>query len=307
VEASRHVPVMLEEVLRYLEPAPGKVIVDLTLGGAGHARALLEAGATVIGLDRDPQAIERARQLLSPHVDRFVPVHRDFGSLPEVLDELGIDRVDGVLMDLGLSSDQLDDPTRGFAFRLQGPLDLRFDPTRGEPAWVRIEATDAPTLARWLTEYGEVRIARRLAQAMIERARTQEMRTTEALRELVIDLAGKRERPEGELARVFQALRVLVNEELPQLERVLDCLPDRLNPGGRMVAISYHSLEDRRVKTMLHRSSGRSGGGDRHRPPLPGAETTFRELTRRVVKPTDGEIERNPRARSARLRAGVRR
>lgn len=307
MEASRHVPVMLQEVLRYLEPAPGKVIADLTLGGAGHTRALLEAGATVIGLDRDPQAIERARQLLSPHADRFVPVHRDFGSLPEVLDELGIDRVDGVLMDLGLSSDQLDDPARGFAFRTDGPLDLRFDPTRGEPAWERIERADAATIARWLTEYGEVRIARRLASAMVERARQQELRTTGALRELVTALVDRRERPEGELARVFQALRILVNEELQQLERVLGCLEDRLHPGGRLVAISYHSLEDRRVKAMLHRSSGRGGGGDRHRPALPGAEPTFRELTRRVVKPTEGEIERNPRARSARLRAGVRR
>ena len=282
-------------------------MVDLTLGGAGHTRALLEAGATVIGFDRDPQAIERARELLSPHADRFVPVHRDFGSLPEVLDELGIDRVDGVLMDLGLSSDQLDDPGRGFAFRYDGPLDLRFDPTRGEPAWRRIEEADVPTLTEWLSRYGEVRIARRLAQAMAERAARGELRTTEQLRELVTALVGRRKRPEGELARVFQALRVLVNDELGQLERVLDCLPDRMNPGGVLVAISYHSLEDRRVKRMLRRASGRAGGGDRHRPAPREVEATFRELTRRVVKPTEGEIERNPRARSARLRAGVRR
>lgn len=298
---------MLAEVLRYLEPAPGQVIADLTLGGAGHTRAMLEAGATVIGFDRDPQAIERAQELLSPHAERFVPVHRDFGSLPEALDELGIARVDGALMDLGLSSDQLDDPVRGFAFRFDGPLDLRFDPTRGEPAWARIEAADVPTLTQWLSRLGEVRIARRLAVAMVERARQQELRSTAALRELVTQHVSRRERPEGELARVFQALRVLVNDELAQLERVLDCLPERMNPGGRLVAISYHSLEDRRVKTMLHRTSGRTGGGDRHRPALPTDEPTFRELTRRVVKPTEEEIERNPRARSARLRAGVRR
>lgn len=298
---------MLAEVLRYLEPAPGKVIADLTLGGAGHTRAMLDAGATVIGLDRDPQAIERARALLSPHAERFVPVHRDFGSLPEVLDELGIDRVDGVLMDLGLSSDQLDDPARGFAFRYDGPLDLRFDPTRGQPAWERIEGADLPTVTQWLSRLGEVRIARRLAAAMVERARLCELRTTESLRALVTALVSKRERPEGELARVFQALRVLVNDELAQLERVLECLPQRIGPGGRMVAISYHSLEDRRVKAMLHRASGRTGGGDRHRPALPTDEPTFRELTRRVVKPTEEEVERNPRARSARLRAGVRR
>lgn len=306
MEASRHVPVMLEETLELLQPAPGRTIADLTLGGAGHTSALLRAGAKVIGFDRDSAALDRASARLVPHTDRFVPVHRDFGSLAEVLDDLGLGRVDGVLMDLGLSSDQLDDPGRGFAFRLEGPLDLRFDTTRGEPAWQRLASADRATITTWLREFGEVRAAGRIATAMVQRAASGELRTTTQLRELVQQRVGRGPRLEGELARVFQSLRILVNSELDQLDRVLSLLPDRLNAGGRFVAIAYHSLEDRRVKTMLRRESGRLPRASRHVPLVEAPEPRLRDLTPKALRPSEVEVAANPRARSARLRAGER-
>ena len=297
---------MLEEVLRFLEPAAGRRIADLTLGGGGHSLALLEAGADVIGFDRDEAALARATERLSPHLANFVGIHRDFGALGEVLDELGFGQVDGVLMDLGLSSDQLDDPQRGFAFRFDGPLDLRFDASRGWPAAELLAQEDVGTIERWLREYGELRSARSMAREICARARQGPVTTTD-LREIVTSRLPGHVKPEPELARLFQALRIAVNDELGQLETILECLPDRLTPGGVFVAISYHSLEDRRVKRMLRRSSGRVDRGSRHLPAPDLDPATFEDLTPKVVRPTEAEVARNPRARSARLRAGRRR
>lgn len=305
MSSTRHVPVLLEECLHHLQPRPGRVIADLTLGGGGHTAAILQLGARVLGFDRDGDALERAQTRFSPHEDQFTPVHRGFGALEEVLAELGLSSVDGVLMDLGLSSDQLDDARRGFAHRLDGPLDLRFDPSSGVPASDRLESADVSEIARWLRDFGEIRSARRLARRMADASRRGELRTTAQLRELVVEQAHPRHR-EAELSRVFQALRILVNEELEQLDRILEALPRCVAPGGRFVAISYHSLEDRRVKRMLRAASGRAGGGSRHLPAVEQDEPTFRELTRRVVRPDEEEIRRNPRARSARLRAAER-
>jgi 16S rRNA (cytosine1402-N4)-methyltransferase len=297
---------MLDEVLRFLEPGPGKRIADLTLGGAGHALALLRAGAEVIGFDRDAAALARAEERLSPHLAKFVGVHREFGALGEVLDALGLSQVDGVLMDLGLSSDQLDDPGRGFSFRFDGPLDLRFDPSRGRPAAELLASADVGTIDRWLREYGESRAPRSVAREISARARRGQI-TTADLREIVSGRLPAHVRPEPELARLFQALRIAVNDELGQLETVLECLPARLKSRGVFVAISYHSLEDRRVKRMLRRSSGRVDRGSRHLPAPDPDPATFEVLTPRVVRPTAAEVEQNPRARSARLRAGRRR
>ena len=307
MDPTRHVPVLLDECVGYLAPAPGRVIVDLTLGGAGHARAFLEAGATVIGFDRDVVALDRAKALRDQHGDRLILVRRGFGDFAAALDELGHAHVDGILMDLGLSSDQLDDPTRGFAFRLEGPLDLRFGPDAPQPAWELIESTDAGTLETWLREYGEIRGARRLARAMVERAALGELRTTTQLAALVRSFVPRDRRPEPELARVFQALRIVVNQEMEHLDRALAVVPARLTRGGRFVAISYHSLEDRRVKRMLRQESGRVPRGSRHVPETAAPEATMVELTRKPVMPTEAEIALNPRARSARLRAGERR
>jgi 16S rRNA (cytosine1402-N4)-methyltransferase len=297
---------MLEEVLRFLEPGPGRWIADLTLGGAGHSLALLEAGARVIGFDRDAEALERARQRLSPHLADFVGVHRPFGELGEVLDELDLGQVDGVLMDLGLSSDQLDDPERGFGFRFDGPLDLRFDASRGRAASELLAQSDVGTIERWLREYGELRSATGIARELSSRARSETITTTD-LREIVAARLPGHVKPEPELARLFQALRIAVNDELGQLETALECLPDRLRTGGAFVAISYHSLEDRRVKRMLRRWSGRVDRGSRHLPAPVQAPATFEDLTPKVVRPSGEEVARNPRARSARLRAGRRR
>ena len=296
---------MLEEVLRFLEPGPGRRIADLTLGGGGHSSALLEAGAEVIGFDRDEAALKRATERLSPHSANFVGVHREFGALGAVLDELGFGQVDGVLMDLGLSSDQLDDPKRGFGFRFDGPLDLRFDPTRGRPASELLAHEDVGTIERWLREYGELRSARGIARELSARARQKAITTTD-LRSIVASRLPGHVKPEPELARLFQALRIAVNDELGQLETNLECLPDRLRPGGVFVAISYHSLEDRRVKRMLRRSSGRVDRGSRHLPAPDLDPPTFEDLTSKVLRPTDDEVARNPRSRSARLRAGRR-
>lgn len=298
---------MLDEVVECMAPAPGRVLVDLTLGGAGHARSLLERGATVIGFDRDEVAVRRAQSLVAEFAGRFVPVHRDFGSYPEVLDDLGHEQVDGLLMDLGLSSDQLDDPARGFAFRLAGPLDLRFDRDRGLPAWRVVSDADARTIEGWLREYGEVRAARRLARDMVRAAGEDLLRTTDELAALVRAAVPASKRPEPEAARVFQALRIVVNEELVQLERALEAVPGRLRAGGRFVAISYHSLEDRRVKRMLRELSGRASRGSRHLPPVDEPEPTLVELTRKPMTAGEDEVACNPRARSARLRAGERR
>ena len=297
---------MLEETLRFLEPRPGRRIADLTLGGGGHSLALLEAGAEVIGFDRDEAALERATERLSPHLAKFIGIHRAFGALGEVLDEHGFGQVDGVLMDLGLSSDQLDDPGRGFAFRFDGPLDLRFDTTRGRPAAELLAQEDVGTIERWLREYGELRSARGIAREMSARAREGSITTTD-LRNIVASRLPGHVKPEPELARLFQALRIAVNDELGQLETILECLPDRLSPGGVFVAISYHSLEDRRVKRMLRRSTGRIDRGSRHLPATEPPPATFEDLTPKVVRPTAEEVARNPRARSARLRAGRRR
>lgn len=296
---------MLGETLRFLEPGPGKRIADLTLGGGGHSLALLQGGADVIGFDRDAAALANTTGFLSPHANNFIGVHREFGALGAVLDELGFGQVDGVLMDLGLSSDQLDDPGRGFAFRFDGPLDLRFDESRGEPAAARLASEEPGTIERWLREYGELRSARGIAREISARARQGAITTTD-LREIVASRLPGHVKPEPELARLFQALRIAVNDELGQLETVLECLPDRLKSGGVFVAISYHSLEDRRVKRMLRRSSGRVDRGSRHLPAPDLDPATFEDLTPKLLRPSDDEVRRNPRARSARLRAGRR-
>jgi 16S rRNA (cytosine1402-N4)-methyltransferase len=259
----------------------------------------------VIGLDRDKQAIAGAARLLASHGDRFTARQSPFSLFGGVLDELGLESVDGICMDLGLSSDQLDDPGRGFAFRLDGPLDLRFDTTQGQPAAERIALATEAELLSWLSKLGEVRRARRIARVLHARAEAGELKTTGEVREAVVSVHPKSERVEPELARVFQALRILVNDELGQLDKALSQLPDRLNSGGRFVAVSYHSLEDRRVKRMLQLES-RGASGSRHLPAAQPFEPRMRTLTRKPVLPSDQEIASNPRSRSAKLRAGER-
>ena len=291
-----HVPVMLDQIVQWLDPHPGAVIVDGTLGGGGHTRALAERVGTdgqVIALDRDPAAIRAAQRNLAG-----MPVmlaQANFCDLPEILEQLEITAVDGIVMDLGLSSDQLDDVSRGFSFSAPGPLDLRFDTDSGEPAWRLIERLSAEKLADLIYQYGEERYSRRIARKIVERRREKPIRDALELAELVRRCIPRQRGKGGRgperidpATRTFQALRIAVNEELKSLEIALRRLPDCLRIQGRMAVISFHSLEDRRVKEAFR------------------DDPRIEPLTRKPLRPDAEEIAENPRSRSAKLRVGVR-
>jgi 16S rRNA (cytosine1402-N4)-methyltransferase len=286
-----HVPVMMDEVLEGLSLRSGAVIVDGTLGGAGHTRAIAERigpAGRVISLDRDPVAVNRARETLAG-----LPVtveHANYEQIRDVLDRLKVAQVDGVLLDLGLSSDQLADDTRGFSFSLEGPLDLRFDPTQGEPASEIVNYWGEQQLADAIYQFGEERLSRRIAKAIVERRRTKPIETAQDLAELVrrcVPRARYGERIDG-ATRTFQALRIAVNDELGSLQRALQILPNCLKPGGRAAIISFHSLEDRPVKYAFRQ------------------DERWRVITKKPLRATDAEVHRNPRARSAKLRVAER-
>ena len=301
--ATRHEPVLLEEVLGQLQPGAGRSYLDLTLGGGGYSAALLEGGASVVALDRDPGAVALAQSRLRSHGERFSAYQRDFGSFGQLLDETGLKAVDGICMDLGLSSDQLDDPGRGFGFRHDGPLDLRFDREVGRSASALLKDASADVIQELLSGFGEVRRAGRIARMIAERAAEVGELQTQDVREIVAQSVPKGARPEPELARVFQALRIAVNQELEALSEVLAKLPGLLRPQGVFVVISYHSLEDRVVKRFIDRERR-----DCLCPPeilvcQCGHRAILKSLTRKAVKATPEEEKRNIRARSARLRA----
>jgi 16S rRNA (cytosine1402-N4)-methyltransferase len=298
-----HEPVLLVDVLRFWRNGPG-VYLDATLGDGGHAEALLDAepGARLLGCDRDPRALERAHARLARFGDRVMLVHARFSELPEVLRARGVDGLRGALADLGVSSPQIDDPSRGMSFRVEGPLDLRMDPERGAPASVRLAQVDEETLARILVEEGEVPRARGMARAIL-RARDRGMlATTGDLARVVAAQFGGRPHPRR-LAQVFQALRRWINEEAEELRSLIAFLPQALEEGGVWVSIAYHSGEDRMVKQAIRPAPP---AGERGLPIAP-APCPWEALSRRAIKPTQDEVERNPRARSARLRAARRR
>ncbi len=287
---TRHVPVLVDEVLHWLDPRPGQIVVDGTLGSGGHSRLLAQRvgqQGRVIALDRDPAVIERGRASLQGLPIELVQAN--FCNLPEVLTELDVSAVDGVLLDLGLSSDQLADPDRGFSFDSEGPLDMRFDPAQGEPAWRLVNKLSERRLADLIYQYGEERHSRRIARRIVEARRSEPIRTARRLAELVRQSVprGRREHIDP-ATRTFQALRIAVNDEIESLERALERIPDCLRVGGRLAVISFHSLEDRPVKTALR------------------DDTRLRVLTRRPVRPTETEVQANPRSRSARLRVAER-
>jgi 16S rRNA (cytosine1402-N4)-methyltransferase len=290
VSSSVHIPVLADEVLSALAPQPGQSFADGTLGGGGHTRLLAErVGPTwrVVAVDRDPHVIARAERALAG-----LPVQiaqADYADLPEILDAAGVARVQGILLDLGLSSDQFADASRGFSFTADGPLDLRFDPEAGEPAWRLLARLRADELAQVFHDYGEERFSRRIARAIVEQRGQAPIRTARALAQLIHRCVRPSKHHRIDTAtRTFQALRIAVNHELTSLERALQRLPDRLSPGGRLVVISFHSLEDRRVKTALR------------------SDARLQVLTRKPMRPTPAELEQNPRASSARLRVAQR-
>jgi 16S rRNA (cytosine1402-N4)-methyltransferase len=302
-----HESVLPVEVLEHLAPRDHCVYVDGTLGGAGHARAILDAAnVRLIGIDRDPAALEAARLRLGPALDRVTLVHGQFGDMARILGDLKLDRVDGILLDLGVSSPQLDHADRGFSFSRSGPLDMRMDPTRGQTALELIESSDAESLGELIRELGEERHGMRIARMIKDAAREGHLRTTLDLAGVIaqaIPVAEQRRSKIHPATRTFQALRIAVNSELAELERLLAGFPDLLAPGGRCAIISFHSLEDRLVKnrfrdlawtTSLPRQYAEQAG-ERVLP-------VCIPITKKAVVATDAEIERNPRSRSARLR-----
>jgi 16S rRNA (cytosine1402-N4)-methyltransferase len=291
----RHVPVLLRQVLEVLSPRPGQVIVDCTLGLGGHSAALLERirpGGKLIAIDFDPGNFEVARPRLEAVGGDFELFHNNFAALPTVLAQAGVGGADGVLADVGVSSPQIDDPSRGFSYRRPGPLDMRMDPTRGQPASALVNRMSERELAAALRELGDEDDADEIARLVVERRKVAPVTTTEALTEIVCEArdftlrraAGAKLHP---AARTFQALRILVNRELANLERLLAVLPDCLNPGGAAAVISFHSGEDRRVKAAF-REGLRAG--------------VYSEASADPVVADEAEQRANPRSRSAKLR-----
>ncbi len=302
-----HTSVLSLEVLEYLAPRDHGIYVDGTLGGAGHSRALLEAArCTLIGIDRDPSALTAARLHLVEVEDRATLVHGQYSEIAQILAELKVGPVAGILLDLGVSSPQLDHADRGFSFMKSGPLDMRMDPTRGPTALELIDDTDVDSLGELICELGEERYGKRIAQLIKDATREDRLRTTIELAAIcskAIPFAEQRRSKIHPATRTFQALRIAVNAELAELEKFLDGFPDLLAPGGRCAIISFHSLEDRLVKNRFRDLGWTTSLPDR----LAAAageriDPVCTLLTRKAVFASDAEIERNPRSRSARLR-----
>jgi 16S rRNA (cytosine1402-N4)-methyltransferase len=300
-----HVPVMLHQAIDYLVPRDGGIYIDGTFGAGRYAAAILAAAATrVIGIDRDATAIAGGRGLSEASAGRLVLVEGRFGALDALASGLGTDAADGVVLDLGVSSMQLDTPGRGFSFRHDGPLDMRMGGEGPSAADVVAAATERD-LADIIFNLGEERHSRAVARAIVAARRERPILTTGALASIVSRIVRGRSGDIHPATRTFQALRLFVNDELHELECGLAAAERVLKPGGRLVVVSFHSLEDRIVKTFLAGRSG-NGGGSRHLPEMRPEAATFRTLTRRPVVPDDAEIGENPRARSARLRAAER-
>jgi len=287
-----HTPVLLGEVLDLLRPVPGRRFIDATIGFGGHAAALLERlvpGGRLLGIDRDAEALAAARERLAGFGGHVELVHGDFRNIAEHAERLGAAGADGVLLDLGVSSYQLETDVRGFSFGLDGPLDMRMDQSRGRTAREIVARSGARELERLLRDYGEERYARRIARAIVEQRG--QLRTTRDLASLIERVVPRRERRLHPATRTFQALRIAVNDELGALEAALGSLPRWLAPGGRLAVVSFHSLEDRIVKRTF-RDYAKAG--------------ELALVTRKPVRASSGEAAANPRSRSSRLRVAER-
>jgi len=303
--APRHIPVLGRQAVEMLSPRDGGIYVDATFGAGGYSRAILDtAGTLVIGIDRDRSAITGGFDLVDRSDGRLTLVEDKFSNLAGICAAQGIDAVDGVVMDVGVSSMQLDEAERGFSFRLGGPLDMRMGHDGPTAADVIARASEAD-LANIIYIFGEERHSRGVARAIVAARKDAPIATTRALADIVSRVV--RSKP-GEIhpaTRTFQALRIFVNEELDELHLALSAAERVLKPGGRLAVVSFHSLEDRIVKNFLGERA-KAGGGSRHLPEVTKAAPSFHILTKRPVTPDDGEISVNPRARSAKLRAAER-
>jgi 16S rRNA (cytosine1402-N4)-methyltransferase len=299
---------MLAEVLAALEPKDGGVYVDATFGAGGYSRALLEAAdCTVWGIDRDPLAQRIGKEMGREYPGRLTVLAGRFGDMRELLGSVGVERVDGVALDLGVSSMQLDDPARGFSFRADGPLDMRMDADGNHDMASAADVVNSMAeqeLADLIYKYGEERASRRVARAIVELRAKAPITRTEELAELIRGVVRKSKDGIDPATRTFQALRIFVNDELGELTRGLEGAEALLVPGGRLAVVSFHSLEDRAVKEFLRERSGSGPRPSRHMPELPTRpqKPTFTLIKRGAEKPGDAETRANPRSRSARLR-----
>lgn len=296
-----HVPVLPAETREWMDAGPGAFIIDGTLGGGGHSEMFLEAGASVLGVDRDPEALSHARQRLAAYGDRFTTWEGNFATIPAHPDLLGGRRADGLLLDLGVSSRQLDAAERGFSFQKDGPLDMRMGPGSRWTAADIVNTWSEDDLVRILFQFGEEPKARRIASAIVKRRAQRPFDTTLDLANHIEATIGRHGRTHP-ATRAFQAIRMAANEELESLASVLDAVPRILKPGGRLLIITFHSLEDRMVKQFLKKHSAPFIDDPGWPEPLPNPDRCFELLQRKAIPPTSEEVFLNPRARSAKLR-----
>lgn len=299
-----HQPVMLYEMLQALNPANGEIYLDATFGGGGYSKAILnKATCMVWAIDRDPDAVARAAKMSEP---RFTILRGNFGNMENLLADHRVERLNGIVMDLGVSSPQIDDAARGFSFRYDGPLDMRMS-LEGPTAAELVNKADEENLAGIIRIFGEERFARRIAKAIVAARSHKSIENTYALANIIKSAVPKTKDGLNPATRTFMALRIYINDELGELERALDAAERLLAPGGRLVVVAFHSLEDRRVKQFLDSRTGHGISRSRHLPPIDvEKKPTFCQAKRRALKPSKNEIQINPRARSARLRVAHR-
>ena len=306
-----HRPVLLKAVIAAINPRAHAIYVDGTFGGGGYSRELLEAAdCTVLGIDRDPEACARGATMAKEFDGRLSTIHGCFGDMGRLLDSQEISNVDGIMLDIGVSSFQIDDPDRGFSFRFDGPLDMRMS-LDGPTVADIVNDTEQNELADIIYKYGEERRSRRIARAIVKARSNAPIERTLELADIVRDCyppARTGSKSIDPATRTFQALRIFVNDELGELQRGLDAAESLLSVGGRLAVVSFHSLEDRIVKKFLRDRSGAASRGSRHAPQEVSTTkpATFTELSRRAIRPDDTETTDNPRARSARLRTAER-
>jgi 16S rRNA (cytosine1402-N4)-methyltransferase len=305
----RHIPVMLPDVLDALQPRPHETYIDGTFGAGGYTRAILETdNCRVVAFDRDPTAIAAGAALVEAFAPRLTLLHRPFGEMAEAIQEIGVEAVAGVVLDIGVSSMQIDQAERGFSFQSDGPLDMRMS-CEGPSAADVVNGFEEEQIADIVYEYGEERRSRAIARAIVKARAVAPLTRTKDLADLVLRVFhGRKEDGRHPATRTFQGLRIFVNDELGELERALGAAEKILRPGGRLVLVTFHSLEDRIVKRFLAERSGKVDQGSRYLPQknVQLSPPSFRLVNSRPLTPQKGELDVNPRARSARLRAAIR-
>ncbi|MEM7146530.1 MAG: 16S rRNA (cytosine(1402)-N(4))-methyltransferase RsmH [Verrucomicrobiota bacterium] len=306
VETRYHESVLLDEVVHYLQPTRGKRFLDGTVGGGGHSERLLEAGAEVLGLDQDPDALAYARRRLEGHTDCCALIQANFSDFPDILTTTGLGKLDGILVDLGVSSRQLENGERGFSFMKPGPLDMRMDPGLELTAGYLVNHSDEEELTYLFKTYGEEPAAARIAKAIVRARMDEEITRTDQLAAIIEKASPRRGKKTHPATRVFQALRIAVNDEMHSLEVLLDSAIEWLKPGGRLVVISFHSLEDRIVKRFLQHHTRRELDRPEWPAPKPNPDYHFDYVLKKALRPSEEEVKRNPRARSARMRVAER-